>query len=89
MPNGRLNTEMYTGFVLVTVNTPYAYLHSLQNVSQTDYALVPWVLEVLCVIRFKKVINFIHFGIYFHYYLHFLTITEKSACLQTALVGYM
>ena len=40
------NVEMSTGYVLVTVKAS-TYLHSLQNVFRVEYALLPWVLEVL------------------------------------------
>ena len=40
-----LNMEKSTVFGLVTMKTPImTYLHPLQNV---EYALLPWVLEVL------------------------------------------
>ena len=37
------NVEMSTGIVPITLT----YLHSLQNVFRVEYALLPWVLDVL------------------------------------------
>ena len=38
-----LNMEMSTGFVPITLT----YLHSVQSMFRVEYALLPWVLEVL------------------------------------------